>query len=414
MSDNTQGGYPSPDGPEVPNPSQEAPPQPPTYFVAPPVVSPADSSRQSGQRGPGKQGLSAMATISVAAVTALVVGGVAGLGGYLVGSNIDSRSNNATNAVVLPQVTDVADQQASNISDIAAAVLPSVVSILIEAGNESGSGSGFVVQSNGYILTNNHVAAPAINGGELTVVFDNGEKAKATIVGRNTSYDLAVLKVEKEGLPTAVLGDSDQVKVGELVIAIGAPLGLNGTVTAGIISSLDRPVTAGGSGDLAFINAVQTDAAINPGNSGGPLLDGAGRVIGINSAIATLAGSANAEAGSIGLGFAIPINSAKRIAEEIIATGESNTPIIGVVLNTAYAGEGAEVGELTAGGPAQAAGIRVGDVITALNGRQVADSTELVVAIRSYAPGESVEVALDRNGQLQTVTLVLGSSTDIG
>ena len=202
--------------------------------------------------------------------------------------------------------------------------------------------------------------------------------------------------------------------MGELVIAIGAPLGLNGTVTAGIISSLDRPVTAGGSGDLAFINAVQTDAAINPGNSGGPLLDGAGRVIGVNSAIATLAGSANAEAGSIGLGFAIPINSAKRIAEEIIATGESNTPIIGVVLNTAFSGEGAEVDELTAGGPAESAGIRVGDVITALNGRQVADSTELVVAIRSYAPGESVQVAIDRNGQEQNVTLVLGSSTDIG
>jgi putative serine protease PepD len=211
-----------------------------------------------------------------------------------------------------------------------------------------------------------------------------------------------------------VLGNSDQVKVGELVIAIGAPLGLNGTVTSGIISSLNRPVTAGGRGDLAFINAVQTDAAINPGNSGGPLLDGVGRVIGVNSAIATLAGTSNAEVGSIGLGFAIPINSAKRIAEEIIATGESNTPIIGVVLNTAYTGEGAEVGELTSGGPAEVAGIRVGDVITELNGRLVADSTELVVAIRSYAPGESVDLAITRNGQSENLTLVLGSSTDIG
>ena len=350
----------------------------------------------------------------MAAITALIVGGVAGLGGYLVGRSIDSTSADAVSTVELPQVSEVVSQESASIADIAEAVLPSVVSILIEAGNESGSGSGFIVQSDGYILTNNHVAAPAVNGGELTVVFENGDKVPATIVGRNTSYDLAVLKVEKKGLPTAVLGDSDQVKVGELVIAIGAPLGLNGTVTAGIISSLDRPVTAGGSGDLAFINAVQTDAAINPGNSGGPLLDGAGRVIGVNSAIATLAGSANAEAGSIGLGFAIPINSAKRIAEEIIATGESNTPIIGVVLNTAFSGEGAEVDELTAGGPAESAGIRVGDVITALNGRQVADSTELVVAIRSYAPGESVQVAIDRNGQEQNVTLVLGSSTDIG
>jgi len=246
------------------------------------------------------------------------------------------------------------------------------------------------------------------------VIFDNGDKAKATIVGRNTSYDLAVLKVDKTGLPAAVLGDSSQVKVGELAIAIGAPLGLNGTVTAGIVSSLDRPVTAGGRSELAFINAIQTDAAINPGNSGGPLLDGAGRVIGINSAIATLAGSLNAETGSIGLGFAIPINTAKRIAEEIIATGDSNTPIIGVVLNTAYTGEGAEVGELTADGPAQAAGINAGDVITALNGRQVADSTELVVAIRSYDPGDTVDVTFTRNGQTRTVSLTLGSSTNIG
>ncbi len=355
-----------------------------------------------------------MGTIVVAAVTALIVGGVAGLGGYLVGRSIDSTTALPDSIVELPQVSEVINQESSSIADIAEAVLPSVVSILIEAGDESGSGSGFIVQSDGYILTNNHVAAPAANGGELTVVFDNGDEATAKIVGRNTSYDLAVLKVAKKGLPTAVLGDSDQVKVGELVIAIGAPLGLNGTVTSGIISSLNRPVTAGRGGDLAFINAVQTDAAINPGNSGGPLLDGAGRVIGVNSAIATLAGALNAEAGSIGLGFAIPINSAKRIAEEIIATGESSTPIIGVILTRAFSGEGAEVSELTSGGPAEAAGIRVGDVITELNGRQVANSTELVVGIRSYDPGESVEVAITRNGQPLNVTLVLGSSTDIG
>ena len=381
--------------------------QPPApSFVAPPVQPPVPSKTS-------RNGLSAPATVLISAFTALIVGGVAGIAGYTVGSSVDSTTT-SNQTVVLPQVTDVSDTESASIADIAEAVLPSVVSILIEAGDESGSGSGFIIQSNGYILTNNHVAAPAANGGELTVVFDNGEKAKAKIVGRNTSYDLAVLKVDREGLPTSVLGDSEQVKVGELVIAIGAPLGLNGTVTAGIISSLDRPVTAGGSGDLAFINAIQTDAAINPGNSGGPLLDGAGRVIGINSAIATLAQSISTEAGSIGLGFAIPINTAKRIAEEIIATGDSNTPIIGVVLNTAYVGDGAEVGELTTGGPAEEAGIRVGDVITALNGRQVADSTELVVAIRSYAPGESVEIDLERNGQQQTVTLVLGSSTDIG
>jgi len=353
-------------------------------------------------------------TVLVSAVTALIVGGVAGLGGYLVGSNGDTNADGPSNVITLPQLDDVSRAGTTDVAAIAESVLPSVVSILIEAGNNSGSGSGFIVQSDGFILTNNHVAAPAVNGGELTVVFENGEKAVAKIVGRNSSYDLAVLKVDKTGLPAAVLGDSSAVRVGEVAIAIGAPLGLNGTVTSGIISSLDRPVTAGGRGELAFINAIQTDAAINPGNSGGPLLDGSGRVIGINSAIATLAGTIGGETGSIGLGFAIPINSAKRIAEELISTGDSQTPIIGVVLNTAYTGEGAEISEITPGGPAQEAGFRVGDVITGFNGRQVADSTELVVAIRSYAPGEQIEITVRRNGQSSNITLTLGSSTTIG
>ena len=355
-----------------------------------------------------------LGTVFVSAVTAVVVGGVAGLGGYLIGSNGDENSSISNNIVELPQIDGAANTISSDVAAIAESVLPSVVSILIEAGENSGSGSGFIVQSDGYILTNNHVAAPAANGGELTVVFDNGDKVIAKIVGRNTSYDLAVLKVDRDGLPAAVLGDSSAVRVGEVAIAIGAPLGLNGTVTAGIISSLDRPVTAGGSGELAFINAIQTDAAINPGNSGGPLLDGTGRVIGINSAIATLAGTIGGESGSIGLGFSIPINTAKRIAEELIATGDSQTPIIGVVLNTAFTGDGAQVSEITPGGPAEKAGVREGDVITGFNGRQVADSTELVVVIRSYAPGEEIEITLTRNGQSSTVSLALGSSSKIG
>ena len=381
---------------------------PPTNFVAPPLQ-PEPAPRKSQRRGLGVWG-----TILVSAVTALIVGGVAGLGGYLIGSNGDANASGTSNVISLPQLDGVSKVGTTDVAAIAESVLPSVVSILIEAGDNSGSGSGFIVQSDGYILTNNHVAAPAANGGELTVVFEDGEKALAKIVGRNSSYDLAVLKVDKTGLPAAVLGDSSAVRVGEIAIAIGAPLGLNGTVTSGIISSLDRPVTAGGSGELAFINAIQTDAAINPGNSGGPLLDGSGRVIGINSAIATLAGTIGGETGSIGLGFAIPINTAKRIAEELISTGDSQTPIIGVVLNTAYTGEGAEISEITPGGPAQEAGFRVGDVITGFNGRQVADSTELVVAIRSYAPGEQIEITVTRNGQSSTIPLTLGSSTTIG
>jgi putative serine protease PepD len=381
---------------------------PPTNFAGPPL-NPVPINRKKSRAGLGVLG-----TILVSAVTAVIVGGVAGLGGYLVGSNADQNVDVISNVIELPEIDSVTNATSTNVAAIAESVLPSVVSILIEAGDNSGSGSGFIVQSDGYILTNNHVAAPAVNGGELTVVFEDGEKAVAKIVGRNTSYDLAVLKVDRNGLPAAVLGDSSAVRVGEIAIAIGAPLGLNGTVTSGIISSLDRPVTAGGSGELAFINAIQTDAAINPGNSGGPLLDGSGRVIGINSAIATLAGAIGGEIGSIGLGFAIPINTAERIAEELIATGDSETPIIGVVLDTTFTGDGAKVSEITAGGPAEQSGLRVGDVITGFNGRQVADSTELVVTIRSYAPGEKIEITVTRNGQSSTIPLTLGASTKIG
>ena len=381
---------------------------PPTNFAGPPI-NPVPLTRKKNRAGLGVLG-----TILVSTVTAVIVGGVAGLGGYLVGSNADQDVDVISNVIELPEIGTVTNTTSTDVAAIAESVLPSVVSILIEAGDNSGSGSGFIVQSDGYILTNNHVAAPAANGGELTVVFEDGEKAVAKIVGRNTSYDLAVLKVDRNGLPAAVLGDSSAVRVGEIAIAIGAPLGLNGTVTSGIISSLDRPVTAGGSGELAFINAIQTDAAINPGNSGGPLLDGTGRVIGINSAIATLAGAIGGEIGSIGLGFAIPINTAERIAEELIATGDSETPIIGVVLDTTFTGDGAKVSEITAGGPAEQSGLRVGDVITGFNGRQVADSTELVVTIRSYAPGEQIEITVSRNGQSSTIPLTLGASTKIG
>jgi putative serine protease PepD len=288
------------------------------------------------------------------------------------------------------------------------------VSIAIENGGEQGSGSGFVIRSDGYIMTNNHVAAPAADGGSLTVFFEDGSSTEAEIVGRNSSYDLAVLKVDAQELPVAKLGDSDQVDVGDLAVAIGAPLGLEGTVTSGIISSKDRPVTAGGSGELAYINAIQTDAAINPGNSGGPLLNSIGQVIGINSAIATLAPGFSGEAGSIGLGFAIPVNSARRIAEEIIQTGDSSTPVIGVTLDTTYTDGGSRVSEVTPGGPADSAGLRSGDVITALQGRETTDSTELVVAIRSYAPGDTVRLEFERGGQTRTVDLVLGASEDIG
>ena len=366
-----------------------------------------------------RRGLGVLGVIVIATVVSLIVGTFAGVAGYVVGRAVDSAQPAiapASSSVVERPIVDPLppDGVPDSIAEMVNSVLPTVVSIAIENGADQGSGSGFVIRPDGYILTNNHVAAPAADGGSLTVFFENGESARAEIVGRNSSYDLAVLKVDSTDLPVARLGDSSLVTVGDVAVAIGAPLGLEGTVTAGIISSLDRPVTAGGSGELAFINAIQTDAAINPGNSGGPLLNSAGQVIGVNSAIATLAPSFTGEAGSIGLGFAIPINSARRIAEEIIETGDSSTPVIGVTLDTTYTDGGSRVSEVTPGGPADAAGLLRGDVITAIQGRETTDSTELVVAIRSYAPGDSIDVTFLRGGQSRTVTLVLGASEEIG
>jgi putative serine protease PepD len=197
------------------------------------------------------------------------------------------------------------------------------------------------------------------------------------------------------------------LQVGDTAIAIGSPLGLQGTVTSGIISALNRPVTAGGSGDAAYINAIQTDAAINPGNSGGPLVNGNGQVIGINSAIATM--GQGGQSGSIGLGFSIPIDTAKRIAEEIIATGTSTTPIMGIELDMEYSGDGAKVTGVNAGGPAADGGVQIGDIVTTFDGQSIADSTALIVAIRANAPGDKVTLTVQRNGQTQDVTVTLGS-----
>jgi putative serine protease PepD len=382
-------------------PVQATPEQPtaaPSVTTAPVAAAPV-----SQRRGPG-----VFAVIVIAAITSLVVGTFAGLGGYLLGQGVDSS---ASTVVRLPQVSDTGSEvttPGASIASIAAAELPSVVSIAATGANAAGSGSGFVIRSDGYILTNNHVVAIA-TGGKIEVVFNDGTRTKGEVIGTNPEYDIAVVKVDKKGLPAMLIGNSDDVVVGDIAIAIGAPLGLDGTVTAGIISALDRPVTAGDRNDTSFINAIQTDAAINPGNSGGPLLNGSGLVIGINSAIASMA-TGNSEAGNIGLGFAIPINTAKRIAEELIATGTSKTPIIGVNLDTSYEGPGAKVLEIIPNGPSEDAGLQKGDIITSLGGRQVEDATELVVAIRTYAPGDQVEVQIDRGGGDVTATITLGSA----
>ncbi|MFJ9719134.1 trypsin-like peptidase domain-containing protein [Streptomyces sp. NPDC101213] len=364
-----------------------------------------------------------------ALLLALVSGAVGGgVGVYL-------ERNGGMGAVELPQApVEAGDRDADGVAGIAARALPGVVTLHV-SGNGSGSrgaggtGTGFVLDTRGHILTNSHVVEPAGSGGRISVVFNGGRTAEAEVVGKDSGYDLAVVKVTGvRGLRPLPLGNSDNVRVGDPVVAIGAPFDLEGTVTSGIISARERPITAGGdstdsgdASDVSYVDALQTDAPINPGNSGGPLLDARGHVIGINSAIRSAAestGSDGGQAGSIGLGFAIPVNQGKRVAEELINTGRATHPVIGVTLDMDYAGDGARVGTedggggepVTPGGPGDRAGIRPGDVVTAVDGRRVHSGEELIVKTRAHRPGDRLELTVERDGEERTLSLVLGSS----
>ena len=301
---------------------------------------------------------------------------------------------------------------AIDVKSIAALVTPSVVSIKVTSSLGSGTGSGSVYRSDNnvsYIITNNHVIESAVTTGTISVELLNGNTLTAQIVGRDSAYDLAVLKVNRGNLPTVTVGDSSKISVGDPVVAIGSPLGLASTVTSGIVSALNRPVTTGTSGAESFVNAIQTDAAINPGNSGGALLDSLGRIIGVNSAIATV--SSGGVSGNIGLGFSIPINEAKRVIDELIATGKSTRPFLGVEFDTSFTGTGAKILRLTSGEAAEKAGIPAGSIITSIGGLRIADTTAAVVRIRSYAPGSTVSIIVNLpNGTERTFTITLGST----
>jgi putative serine protease PepD len=316
----------------------------------------------------------------------------------------------------------------------AAAIAPSVVTVEVTGTQQNSSlgrfgsqsqavsdtGSGVVLRSDGYVLTNNHVIAAAAGGGTVNVTFSNGKTMPATIVGTDATSDLAVLKVTgASGLTAAVFTNSDALKVGQAVLAVGAPLGLSNSVTQGIVSTLHRPVSTGepGASAQSVLDAVQTDAAINPGNSGGALVDLAGRVVGINSAIATTGSSTSGTSGNIGVGFAIPSNDAKKVADQLIATGHATHSQIGISAGdtasatTGAPGLGATVQAVTAGGPAQAAGLAVGDVITKVGTRTVTDADSLIVAVRAHDPGSTVAVTFTRAGSQQTVSIRLASAT---
>ncbi|QNE75115.1 PDZ domain-containing protein [Streptomyces finlayi] len=353
---------------------------------------------------------------------ALVAGGVGGgIGAYV------ERTGGLT-SVELPQAgRDSGGRPADSVAGIAASALPSVVTLHVSGAGESGTGTGFVLDKDGHILTNNHVVAPAGGSGDITVTFSGGETASAEIVGKDSGYDLAVVKVKGvSGLKPLALGNSDNVQVGDPVVAIGAPFDLSNTVTSGIISAKERPITAGGEKgdgtDVSYVDALQTDAPINPGNSGGPLVDSEAHVIGINSAIrAADSGSAldGGQSGSIGLGFAIPINQGKRVAEELINTGKATHPVIGVTLDMKYAGDGAKVGTkgadggsaVTSGGPGAEAGIKPGDIITEVDGARVHSGEELIVKIRAHRPGDRLGIGLTRGGKDLSLTVTLGSAS---
>jgi putative serine protease PepD len=359
---------------------------------------------------PSRNGLGRTVTLRTALLIALVVGVVAGTFGAASSGSIFGRSVN------LVKSTAAIERPAGSVAEIAQRVLPSVVSIETRSSDGGSSGSGFVIDSSGFILTNNHVIdSAATSGGQIKVRLSTGDLYTAKVIGRDSSYDLAVLKITAPNLKALQFGDSDEVAVGDSVIAIGSPLGLSGTVTLGIISAKNRAVTAGErEAENSFINALQTDAAINPGNSGGPLVDSTGAVIGVNSAIATLGYSFGPRTGSIGLGFAIPINQARKTADQLIKSGKATYPVMGISVDMNFSGKGAliakETGSIVPGGPASLAGIRAGDIITEIDGRVITSPEELIVAIRSHSIGEEIDVSYERDGISKSVRLTLAAS----
>ncbi|MGC5584296.1 S1C family serine protease [Ornithinimicrobium sp. W1665] len=357
-------------------------------------------------------------------LAALLAGAVAGFGGGVLAHQLQP------DAPVAAPATPVAHRNPApapvavdgTVPGLSRAVLPSVALISLGEDGQVGQGSGFVVRADGYLLTNHHVVAPAGDGGRITVELPGREPVPAEVVGSDPVYDIAVLKVDQGDLVPLPFADSEAVEVGQTVVAVGAPLGLDSTVTSGIVSALDRPVVAGGDDEMSYINAIQTDAAINPGNSGGPLLDLEGQVVGVNSAIAQLPTSAlGGPAGSIGLGFAIPAEQAERTATQLIETGRSEHPVMGVHIDLQHTGEGARVmtearqgsRPVIPGGPAEEAGVRAGDLILRVDDTAIRDPQHLLVVLRSYAVGDTVTLQLrDTGGEERTVTLTLAGSGD--
>jgi putative serine protease PepD len=339
---------------------------------------------------------------------ATIVAGVALLAGAVGGAlGIGFATANRAPASALDgasrTVAALAQRPPDSFAAIAARVLPSVVTVKVPVAGGTALGSGFVVSSEGYVITNDHVVS---GGNGVSVILSDGSTVTAKLVGSDPESDIAVIKVNRSGLVPLELGNSAGVQVGDPVLAVGSPLALPGTVTSGIISAVDRLLAAGDSKQTRYYAAIQTDAAINHGNSGGPLLDGAGQVIGINSVIKSMA-TTDDDAGSIGLAFAIPINQARRIAEEIIANGKARRTVIGARLDPGY--HGVRLAQVDPAGPAAHAGLHDGDVILSLDGHILSDSTELIALVRKYSPGTAVTVAYQRDSSRKSATVTLAA-----
>ena len=404
------------------------PPSLPSYGGGGSGAGPAWGVPDQASQPPRKRSGGLVAAVLVAA---LVAGGVGGGIGYWAAEHNDDNFGSTT--VAAADAPRDLKRDPGTVAAVAARALPSVVTIEAKAGGgddsgestEGGTGTGFVYDREGHILTNNHVVASAADGGTLSATFSNGKKYDAEVVGRAQGYDVAVLKLKNapSGLTPLALGDSERVAVGDSTIAIGAPFGLSNTVTTGIISAKNRPVASGdgSSGKNSYMSALQTDASINPGNSGGPLLDSRGAVIGINSAIqsAGTGGFGQTQAGSIGLGFAIPINQAKNVAEQLIKTGKPVYPVIGATVDMAGKDQGAKIASEGAGGteavtpngPAAKAGLKAGDVITRFNGKPVESGPTLISEIWNHKPGDKVTLTYQRDGKEHTAEVTLGKRT---
>lgn len=422
------------------NPSHRAhgAPQPPYdwRYASHPAADTAPMAVVAPRRKRSRVGAMVTGAAAIAVVSA-------GVGAVVMTSQHDqsAESGLATALATAPSqaaaVPPAADLPSGSVEAVAAKVLPSVVKLQIDMGGQSEEGSGVILDPNGLILTNNHVVAalastPAGAGAQVapsgqevpgpqsmkaTVTLADGRTAPFSVVGADPSSDIAVVRAQGlSGLTPIAIGSSKDLKVGQNVVAVGSPLGLEGTVTTGIVSALDRPVATGGDGQdqATVLNAIQTDAAINPGNSGGALVDMNGQLIGVNSAIASMGGGAKSsggQSGSIGLGFAIPVDQAKRIATELVSTGTATHASLGVQLGDDPNASGATVAQVVDGGPAAAAGVPNGVVVTKVDGRVVDGPEALVAAVRSKAPGDEVTLTYqDPSGSSETKQVTLGTA----